>query len=527
MISGKTQAASQQSHPAPTVELGHGNLTIEDVVAVAEGRATIRLNPSPEYRRRVQRTREHVDRHIAEGRRIYGVTTGFGDSVVNDISREYTEELAENLYRFHGCGTGRTLSPVESCAVLVVRLASLSKGYSGVRDGVMETICGLVRQRVLPCIPAEGSVGASGDLTPLSYVAAVVAGEREVTVRGEVTKAGPAMRRAGIEPVRLLPKESLSIMNGTSVMTALACLAFEQSLRLARLASTLTAMASDTLRGNAAHFDRRIFELKPHWGTQMAAGWIRSDLAYEPSKHIDPERLQDRYSLRCAPHVVGTLLDALVFVRSMVETELNSVNDNPVVDPDTGDVLHCGNFYGGHVGMAMDTLKTAVASVADLMDRQLELLCNPTTNAGLPANLAESSPGSARTRHGFKAMQISASALTAEALKATMPATSFSRSTECHNQDKVSMGTIAARDCLRVLELTETVAAILLLAVCQAVDLRETQSCREKSAVTHSVVRQHIPKTTFDRRHDSDIQLALKLIRNDELPIGEFRGIRQ
>jgi histidine ammonia-lyase len=271
------------------------------------------------------------------------------------------------------------------------------------------------------------------------------------------------------------------------------------------LACALTAMAAGAMRSNPEHFDAGVFELKPHPGTRRAGRWIREDLASEGAPA--PARLQDRYSIRCAPHVVGVLLDALAFAHELVEVELNGVDDNPLVDPDTGSILHGGNFYGGHVAFAMDGLKAAVASVADLLDRQLQLLCAPDTSGGLPANLIRGA-----AHHGFKAMQISTSALTAEALKLTMPAASFSRSTESHNQDKVSMGTIAARDCVRVLELAETVAAIHLLAACQALELRGDPLPPRARAI-HAAVRRVAPPLEADRRQDLDIERVLALHR--------------
>ena len=323
--------------------------------------------------------------------------------------------------RFHGCGTGRILDETESAAVVAVRLASLARGYSGVRPLLLERLCDFLNLRLLPRIPEEGSVGASGDLTPLSYLAAALLGEREVSLRGEVISAADGLARAGLEPLALRARESLAIMNGTSVMAALGCLGFTRALRLARWASALTAIGCDTMRGNPAHFDARIFALKPHPGTQRCAAWIRADLvAARPAPGPpQPARLQDRYSLRCAPHVIGVLLDALDFSRSMLEIELNGVSDNPLVDPDSGDILHGGNFYGGHLCFALDGLKTAVANVADLLDRQLCLLCDPATSGGLPANLVAAPEPASVAHHGFKAMQITASALTAEALKLT------------------------------------------------------------------------------------------------------------
>jgi hypothetical protein len=257
-------------------------------------------------------------------------------------------------------------------------------------------------------------------------------------------------------------------------MVALGCLAFAQARRLGRWCAALTAMASEALAGNPGHFDDRIFAAKPHPGQRACARWIREDLRPGAGEAARPDmpRIQDRYSVRCAPHVIGVLVDALPWIRQWLEIEINGANDNPLLDPETGDVLHGGNFYGGHACFALDALKTAVANLADLVDRQMAQICNPDMSNGLPANLVGRTGADKAAHHGFKAMQISTSALAAEALKLTMPASVFSRSTECHNQDKVSMGTIAARDCLRVLELTETVAAIATLALCQAVDLR-------------------------------------------------------
>jgi histidine ammonia-lyase len=253
-------------------------------------------------------------------------------------------------------------------------------------------------------------------------------------------------------------------------MTALACLAWERAQYLSRLAARTSALAALAMRGNREHFHPALFAVKPHAGQAEVAAWIYADTA--SAGEVGGARLQDRYSIRCAPHVIGVLRDALPWLRRDIENELNSANDNPIVDPERGTILHGGHFYGGHIAFAMDSLKAAVASVADLMDRQMALLVDAKFNHGLPQNLTGAVGARATINHGFKGVQISVSAWTAEALKLTMPAASFSRSTESHNQDKVSMGTIAARDCLRVLELTEQVAAAMLLASRQALLLR-------------------------------------------------------
>ena len=513
----------RQDGNAHALCVGRAPLRIEDVMGMAEGRIRATLDPDPGYRRHLDRGVAAIERALGEGRAIYGVSTGVGASVGNQIPDRLHDLLPLNIVRFHGCGTGRILGETEAAAVVAVRLASLARGYSGVRPSVLERLCDSLNLRLLPRIPEEGSVGASGDLTPLSYLAAALLGEREVSLHGEVISAADGLARAGLEPLALTARESLAIMNGTSVMAALGCVGFTRALRLARWASALTAISCDTMRGNRAHFDERIFALKPHPGTQRCAGWIRADLVRASGgPAAEPARLQDRYSLRCAPHVIGVLLDGLDFSRSLLEIELNGVSDNPLVDPDSGDVLHGGNFYGGHLCFALDGLKAAVASVADLLDRQLCLLCDPATNGGLPANLVAAPEPARVSHHGFKAMQITASALTAEALKLTMPASAFSRSTESHNQDKVSMGTIAARDCLRVLELAETVAAVHTLALCQAVDLREGDADAVRSHAVRDAVRKAVPMNVADRRQDGDIAHVLALHAAGDLPTGEL-----
>jgi histidine ammonia-lyase len=507
--------------PAPPIlPIGRRPLTIEDVLALARGRARPALDRHPEVLRRIRASAAALERRLAAGETIYGVNTGFGESCQTSVDPALACELAANLVRFHGCGTGRPLSDEAAAAVVAVRLATLARGHSAVREVLLERLCELLAHRVLPVIPEEGSVGASGDLTPLSYLAALVMGEREARVGGATVPAAQALAGIGLSPLVLAPKESLSLMNGTSVMTALACLAFEGARNLARAAATVTALLSDALQGEAGHFDARIFAAKPHPGQALCARWIREHLAVEGTAPR-AARVQDRYSLRCAPHVVGVLLDALPPMRRTLEIEINGANDNPLIDPDSGEVLHGGNFYGGHVAHAMDGLKLAVASTADLLDRQLALACHPDTSHGLPANLVARTGPDRVVHHGFKAMQIAASALTAEALKLTMPASAFSRSTESHNQDKVSMGTIAARDAVRVVELTERVLAITLLAACQALDLRGLAAARPRSREVVRAVRAMVPANTADRRQDGDIEAVVVGIRAGTLTLGQ------
>ncbi|NVB42527.1 aromatic amino acid lyase [Pseudenhygromyxa sp. WMMC2535] len=513
-----SQSAKQASRAA-TVEFGAAAITVDQVLAVADGRARVSLSRDPAFRRRLGAGAARLAERLAAGERVYGVTTGFGESCVTDVPADAVSSLPLNLLRFHGCGTGRILDEAEAAAVVTARLASLVGGWSAVRPALVERLVALLDHRALPRIPAEGSVGASGDLTPLSYVAALLVGERECSFEGRVRTAAEVHAALGLEPLRLVPKESLAIMNGTSVMTGLVCLALGRARRLARLSAALTAAASDAMLGNPAHFDARIFAAKPHPGQAAYAAWVREDLEYRPGPSFEG-RIQDRYSIRCAPHVAGVLLDALPWMTQWTETELNGANDNPLIDPESGEALHGGNFYGGHACFVADGLKNLVANLADLHDRQLALLCSSQTNNGLPENLNGQGGAECAAHHGFKAMQIAASALAAEALKNTMPASVFSRSTECHNQDKVSMGTIAAREALRVVELTEQVVAIVALAAAQAVDLRERAGgrCHPRSRALRDAIRERAPFVDRDRRQDGDIAATLAMIRSAELP---------
>lgn len=509
-------------HPKSTelapVTIGAGRLSIEDIAGLACRARSPRLTPDPLFRARIGRGAELVERLVREDGVVYGISTGYGDSCTVTIPPQLVAELPHHLYTYHGCGLGRFLTPEETRAVLATRLVSLAQGMSGVSMDLLEQLEALLRHDILPRIPAEGSVGASGDLTPLSYVAAVLCGEREVTLDGDVMPAQQALALHGRKPLRLRPKEGLAIMNGTAVMTALACLAWRRADYLTRLSTRLTAFSVLASAGNAHHFDEPLFAVKPHAGQQRIAARLRADLGCgRPTRN--EQRLQDRYSLRCAPHVIGVLEDAMPFFRDTIENELNSANDNPIIDPDLELVLHGGHFYGGHIAFVMDSMKNLIANLADLMDRQMALLVDARYNHGLPANLSAATGQRAAINHGLKALQISVSAWTAEALKLTMPASVFSRSTECHNQDKVSMGTIAARDCLRVLELTEQVAAAMLITARQGVALRQRLqpdlSIGPALSAMYADLAARLPLIEEDRALDHELLALLVAIRDE------------
>ncbi len=502
----------------------HGQrLSIEDVCSIARLDQDFRLSDAPDFVSSINKSFEFLDNHLKRDNVIYGVTTGFGDSCTINIEANQINQLSSSLYRFHGCGLGKFFSPLQARAILITRLVSLAQGYSGIRYELLDKIAELLSKNILPVIPEEGSVGASGDLTPLSYLAAVLEGGRQVWFEDRIRDTQQVYSKLGITPLQLKPKETLAIMNGTSVMTALACLAFTKANYLSRLSCRVTSLVSIAMLGNQYHFQKRLFDLKPHPGQSLAAQRIFDDLQGTWANQHQV-RLQDRYSIRCAPHVIGVLEDALSMFRPVIETELNSTNDNPVIDASSQAIMHGGHFYGGHIAFVMDALKTAVANLADLLDRQLAQIVDVKFNYGLSANLANES----MVNHGFKAVQISVSAWSAEALKQTMPASVFSRSTECHNQDKVSMGTIAARDCLRVIELTEQVVAAMLLATSQAVYLRAKVDDLNESELARPVCdflkefREKYPLLTEDRELEQEMRQLITEIDRQSWALYEY-----
>ncbi len=502
-----------------TIELDDRAWSIEDLLAVADSDVGLTLSADPTWRARIESSATHLAKRLASGDIVYGVNTGFGESCDVRIPDDLVHELPLHLTRFHGCGLGKPLDDQAARAVMIARAITLAKGYSGVRMELLEQLLALIQHDIIPIIPEEGSVGASGDLTPLSYVAAAMVGERNVRYGGETIAASDALQRIGRAPLVLQPKEGLALMNGTSVMTALAALAFQRADYLLRLSCHITALGIEALMGNRTHYRPELFVLKPHPGQARVAQRIYELLHL--SREAAPEyRLQDRYSFRCAPHVIGVLADAAPSMRAFIETELNSVDDNPLIDGENEEILHGGHFYGGHIAFAMDGMKNAVANIGDLLDRQVALVTDRKSNNNLPANLSGAEGDRAQINHGFKALQISISAWTAEALKLTMPASAFSRSTECHNQDKVSMGTIAARDALRVIELCEQVAAAALLIMQQGVLIRLKRGEVQRDALQPALAAfAEDIGTTFsfldeDRPLEQDLKNILAKIRS-------------
>ena len=506
------------------IKIGAGHqLTIQDVDLISRSEAVLNIVRDEHFQSLINKGAAFVRNNLYKEGFIYGVTTGYGENCTRGIALDLVDELPLNLSRFHGCGLGDFLTLQQTRAVLAVRLTSLCYGVSGVTLELLAMLELLLHKDILPVIPSEGSVGASGDLTPLSYIAAAIVGEREVWYQGQRRQTADVFQELNIKPYKLHPKEALALMNGTAVMTGLAIEAYCRAEYLVKLSSRLTAMTVLSLQGNPQHFDEFLFACKPHPGQASVAANIRYDLAKAPA-NFPVGRLQDRYSTRCAPHIIGVLADMLPTFKTIIETEVNSANDNPLIDlsqeGQEGRVLHGGHFYGGHIAFVMDSLKNLVANLADLLDRQMATLVDTKFNNGLPANLSGVQGARSAINHGLKALQIGASAWTAEALKGTMPASVFSRSTESHNQDKVSMGTIAARDALRVLQLTEQVTAAQMIATLQAIRLREREgvlSTDNYSSNMQSFINELSPLIPFiseDQPLDSHLRNIIAKIQN-------------
>jgi histidine ammonia-lyase len=506
----------------PDITFGDSVITIDDVVAIAKQQSKAVLNRKKPYIKKIEKGAEFLKTTLANDDVIYGVTTGYGDSCTKIIPKNLHNQLPLHLTRFHGCGLGDYFDAETTRAIIAVRLCSLARGYSGVTFELLEYLELLLEHDILPLIPEEGSVGASGDLTPLSYIARTLTGEQKAIYKNKTLLSAEIFKKLDIKTLQLKPKEGLALMNGTAVMTAVACLNYRRAVYLAKLCSRLTAMISIAMDGNHFHFDELLFKAKPHAGQMQVAKWIRDDIGAKTKTPKQSSRLQDQYSLRCAPHIIGVLMDALPLFESMITTEINSANDNPIVDPENERIMHGGHFYGGHIAFVMDSMKNTVANLADMMDRQIASLVDEKFNKGLPANLVKSAKGEENINHGFKAVQIGVSAWTAEALKNTMPASVFSRSTECHNQDKVSMGTIAARDCTRVLELTEQVAAALMLATAQALSLRFDGDAGVKKNLSaplykmYQEIRKDFDLLTTDRPLEETLRLFISNIQAEK-----------
>jgi histidine ammonia-lyase len=443
---------------------------------------------------------------------VYGVNTGFGKLARERISADQIRALQVNLVRSHCVGVGAPLPEPVVRAMILLRANALAKGLSGVRPVVVETLCALLNRSVHPVIPSKGSVGASGDLAPLAHLAAVVIGEGQATYQGAALPGAEALRRAGIAPVVLEAKEGLSLLNGTQGMLAPLALALLEAEALVDTADVATALSLDALKGTPAACDPRIAQARPSEGhARTARNILRLNAGSEIREShraaaVDP-RVQDAYSLRCAPQVHGAVRDALAHVRRTVEIELNSATDNPLVFAESGEVISGGNFHGQPLAMAADQLAVALATLAGISERRIDQMTNPGTSL-LPAFLTEL----AGLHSGFMMAQVTAAALASENKALATPHAVDSIPTSGNQEDYVSMGMGGALRLRPMLENTRTVLAIELLCACQGIDLLAPLATGIEARQAYAQVRARAAKLDADRPLAPDVAAVSDLI---------------
>ncbi len=461
---------------------------------------------------------------------MYGITTGFGDSSSRIISVQNSEELQKNLISYLLCGTGENLSIEISRATLAIRLRSLCNGFSGVSLELIERMRLYLEKDWLPVIPREGSLGASGDLIPLAYLAQVLQGDGQIYIDGNICATKEVLKQNGIEPYQLKPKEGLAIVNGTTVMAAAFLVNVQNAKFLLELNCLLTAWLTISMKGRTEAFEPLVNEMaNRHPGQIYVAKQIRKVLHDESYiskpiqdihilENIAQEPIQDRYSLRCTPQILGPVYETISLLEVWLQDEVNGVSDNPLFDGSHGaadKIAMGGNFYGGFLSQGMDYLKISLAHIADLIDRQFMTLVDEKSNRGLPPNLANWSalPENERfLHHGLKGLHQATNAITSEILARAIPNGIFSRSSESHNQDKVSLGMSAAMQCSQMIDPLFTITSMYMAGLAQAFDLRKIQVKSEMSQKYYKMIRNHISFVAKDRPLGTEIlELSLNL----------------
>ena len=495
------------------LELDGQRLTLEEVAAVALGDESV--SPARAALERMERAREVVERIVESGRAIYGVNTGFGRLADVRIEAAELRELQLNLVRSHACGVGQPLSEAETRAMMLLRANVLALGRSGARPLLLETLAQMLERGVHPLIPEKGSVGASGDLAPLAHLALVLIGEGEALYRGARVPGAEAMRRAGLEPVRLDVKEGLALLNGTQAMCAVGGLALYHAERLARTADVTGAMTLEALRGTPVAFDERIHSARMHLGQQETAAHLRELLdqgEVSPAQSADEKRVQDAYSLRCMPQVHGAVRGALAHARSVLETETGAATDNPLVFAEEGEVLSGGNFHGAPLALALDYAAIALTDLMSIAERRIDSLVNPDLNHGLPPFLTEK----AGTSSGFMLAHVAAVALLNEAKVLAHPASVDSLPTSGGREDHVSMGMTSALKLRSIVENAEHLFAIELLAAGEGLEYRGPRHAGRGVRRAYAALREQAARLAGDRSLSPDIQKLAALIRRGE-----------
>ncbi len=481
------------------------SLALDDVVAVADG-AEVRLAPAA--RDRIAASRRVVDQILDSGQVVYGINTGFGKLAEVRISPGELGHLQLNLVRSHACGVGEPFPERVVRAMLLLRANVLASGFAGCRPEIVEAVLELLNRRVHPVVPSQGSVGASGDLAPLAHLALVLVGEGEAMYGGERLPGGQALQRAGLKPVVLEAKEGLALINGTQASAAVGCLAVSQARELLDAADLVAALSVDALKGTDAAFQSVIHEARPHQGQGISAARIFGLLQGSGIResHRGCGRVQDAYSLRCAPQVHGAARDALEYVERLLTIEINSATDNPMVFPD-GRVISGGNFHGAPIAAPMDYLAAALTDLASISERRLARLVDSSLS-GLPPFLTEH----AGLNSGFMMVQVSAAALVSECKTLAHPASVDSIPTSASQEDHVSMSTWAARKLSRVVEMLRQVLAMEYLGAVQGIEFHRPLRSSQPLEEAVSLLRSQVAHYDVDRRHAPDIAAAARLV---------------
>lgn len=463
----------------------------------------------------VERSRTVVESLIESGDTVYGLNTGFGLLANQRISREDLDQLQVNLIRSHCAGYGDLLDDSIVRMVMLLKLASLARGYSGVRKEVITILVECLNANILPCIPAKGSVGASGDLAPLAHMSLALIGEGKVRVDGKVQPAAEALVAAGIVPLKLSAKEGLGLINGTQVSTALALAALYETERIFRGAIVTGAMSVDAAKGSDTPFDPRIHEIRNHQPQIDCAAMYRSLLAGSEIRHshLDCSRVQDPYSLRCQPQVMGACLESIRHVANVLIREANAVSDNPLVFFDDGSMLSGGNFHAEPVAMAADQLAIAIAEIGALSERRMALLIDQHLSELPPFLIKDGGINS-----GFMMPQVTAAALASENKHLASPVSVDSLPTSANQEDHVSMATYAARRLIEMVENTAGILAIELLAACQGVEFRRPLKTSDPLESVLAKVREFVPVYEVDRPFNEDIaSVRARIFRDTNL----------
>ncbi len=472
-------------------------------------RSPLTVELGTQAQQRVAESNELITEVLASGDQVYGVNTGFGQLAQVRISDDDLAQLQENLVRSHSVGVGKNLDDNIVRLVMLTKIIALAEGYSGVRLELIDALCALVNNNIYPCIPEKGSVGASGDLAPLAHLAGVLIGIGEARVNGIVVSAQIALQEAGLKPVALAPKEGLALLNGTQVSTALALAAVFRTENVLAAALAAGAMSSDAIKGSDTPFDKRIQSVRGHGGQIAVAAVLRNLMAGSEirASHIACDRVQDPYSIRCQPQVVGACLDVLRHVSKVLQTESNAVTDNPLVFADSNAVLSGGNFHAEPVALAADYLALAIAEIGSLSERRTALLIDANLS-GLPAFLVKEGG----LNSGFMMAQVTAAALTSENKTLAHPASVDSIPTSANQEDHVSMATFAARRLHDMLDNVAHVVAIELLAAAQGVEFHRPQKSSSDIESVIASLREISPAFSEDRSLSSDITQVAGLI---------------